>query len=279
MKCIYLTSGGGWDGLKHALESAVRFSGVPVYCISEVDYGIGTHIPVKNYMSYVDKLSNEYGHMWDKDGLHQLGLFSLNRWLVLLDYMEKNTSDEPIYAPDWDVLVFQDLNVALEPFMELPAASLRVGIVGFDNYWQNVHMVKNTEPLKIFLRTVYDLLKKGCNNLHDMGCWTEAVNKGCLQMTDMNKVVNGSYFDPAITYDPGRYHGKDVFQHEQPKNEMEATGHIPSMKVVKWVSGKPYFVLKDTGELVKANTIHCWGPLKGSTAKVLADAVNGRNDP
>lgn len=203
---------------------------------------------------------------------------SVERWLILAEYIDRNPITEPIYTPDWDVLIFQNLPEACATFLAGDGSSSMVGLPGNPNFWQNIHLLVNRRPLDVF-KEVFTRNLVGCSTwLCDMYLWTEAITSSDLKIANLNVVESGSYFCPAITYDPGRYTGNDVFQHVPPQNEGEATGPVPSPKVIKWIHGRPHFLLRSTGEPIRANVVHCWGPLKDRTGELLADAIRGRHD-
>lgn len=259
MIIVYVVPQGGFDGIRYALESAVLYANAPVYCISRENYGIGTHIPLDEFTASARQFDADYPG-------GGLGSLSIQRWLVLADYMEASRAPFPVFSPDWDVMFFQDLVKAYAPFMRYEWTKMGQPANGTAAYSMN-----SMEPL-IRCRQALEQLKTSPGSgwedrliRNDMSLWNVVGSEKPEAVGDLDQIIDGSTFDWSPAMDV-----RDVFVKDSIYN-------MPTKKVV-WKNGKPHYVLKATGELVRLNIMHCWCWFKPQMKSILDCAKRGRTD-
>ena len=157
-------------------------------------------------------------------------MFCMLRWIILRDFMREYNIKECLHI-DSDILIFSDLNKALNPF-----SNYKISLA--HNLALTMH-IKNIEILDEFSK--YLLFKytneNELNKLKDMYYKTDRINNGVAgsisdmdisreffsrvkePIGDLSKIVNDSIFDSAIVYgEPefemlkkGKYKLKKIF--------------------------------------------------------------------
>lgn len=178
---------------------------------------------------------------------------SLARWFVLNKCMEILELDFPIFCADWDMMMFDNLERACEPFLHYDFART-VNHPNLDDS-NAAYLVCKREPLDAFCEIV-EKTNRTCDDpeFHDMAVWREVSKQGRWTYGDLTEIVNGSTFDLGVHCSLGKYRmaGKS--------------------KLVTFRDGHPYFTIDATGELIRAHNIHCWGEYKCREPLLLKQA-------
>lgn len=169
--------------------------------------------------------------------------YSLARWFALRDMAEKQPDIFPVFCSDWDVMIFQDLAKAYEPFLEY---DYTVSIEG--GMSSAAYGVNNFEALDALCNLIEANMTD--KTLNDMEAWARLTRTGNWKVGNLFEIKNDSVFDHNIVS------GGDTYE------------IVDGVKQVVWKDGSPYFKKHDRS-LVKAVTIHCWGPWKSKPAEIL----------
>lgn len=172
--------------------------------------------------------------------------YSLARWFFLRDLTRRNPHLFPVFCSDWDVLVFQDLAKAYEPFMDY---DYTVSIEG--GMSSAAYGVNNFKALDALCNLIEANI--GDKTLNDMEAWARLTRTGNWKVGNLFEIKNDSVFDHNIVC------GGDTYE------------MVDGCKQVVWKDGSPYFKKHDRS-LVKAVTIHAWGPWKSKPAELLRKA-------
>lgn len=173
--------------------------------------------------------------------------YSLARWFVLRDMARNDTEITfPIFCSDWDVMIFQDLGKAYEPFLEY---DYTVSIDG--GMSSAAYGVNNFEALDALCNLIEANMTD--KTLNDMEAWARLTRTGNWKVGNLFEIKNDSVFDHNIVC------GADRFE------------MVDGCKQVVWKDGSPYFKKHDRS-FVKAITCHCWGPWKSKPAELLRKA-------
>lgn len=217
---------GKYDGFNSALACANARANCPVIVIADRPHPMGKLLAetVGNWCSY-----------------------SLSRWFVLLELGRKMPHIFPVFCCDWDVMIFQDLAKAYEPFQD---CDFTVSMDG--NMMSAVYGMNRVEPLE----ALCEVIKRDAKDktLNDMEATARLAREGNWKVGNLFEIKNDSVFDHNIVC------GSERFQMD---------GNV---KRIVWHNQSPYFVRHDGG-LVRANTIHCWGPFKSKPAELLKKAI------
>ena len=190
------------------------------------------------YSSFVDikkaikeesiEFKNKYIHLGKSNPDYEM--FCMQRWIILKDFMKEYNVKECFYI-DSDILLFSDLNEALNPFNKYKISL--VHNLGLSMYIKDVKILEEFSKYLLFKYTN----EKEINKLKDMYYNTNRVNNGVagsisdmdlsrdffsnfnLPVGNLSEIENDSVFDSAIVYgEPefemlkkGRYQMKKIF--------------------------------------------------------------------
>lgn len=226
MNLIYIFWG-SYDGFKSVLACAKARANCPIKVVEN------PQVPIQK------RLAEHVGE-WCS--------YSLARWFVLRDMAgECPTTDFfPVFCSDWDVLIFQDLAKAYEPFLEY---DYTVSIEG--GMSSAAYGVNNFEALDALCKLIEANMTD--KTLNDMEAWARLTRTGKWKVGNLFEIKNDSVFDHNIVS------GGDTYE------------IVDGVKQVVWKDGSPYFKKHDRS-FVKAVTIHAWGPWKSKPAELLRKA-------
>lgn len=256
MTCIFI-AWGNYAGFDDALWCAREFSGVPLHVISETTRGYGVQHDIRDYLP-ASRLAGLTARM---NGLPALNPRSICRWIVLLDFMQRNPHVTwPVFCLDWDVLVFQDLNHAYAPFLNCDFSITAPIEPGSTLQRSAAYAVNHSEPLEVLCHMVDDWIASDqpLDWLNDMSAWSRVADSAnWWSVGNLLEVKNGSVFDANLTDPQGMAWGDGG-------------------KKIVWANGRPHFISLQTGRLIKANALHCWGPYKNKTHDFVCKALTER---
>lgn len=204
-------------------------------------------------IEFLNKLSNRIPR-------GRLDDMAIRRHLVALDHIEKNSLKPPFIFPDWDFMIFRNLNAACEFFEGFDFSTSRFS----DGNSMPAHLVCNVESLREFYRITMEYCDSlsdhdYASNFHDMMLWRDVARSGKFKVENTLESLDG-------VFDPGMHHTSD----KMPIGfEKEADGY----KRIEWKSNAPGFVTVkgecvNGGVWMPANWIHCWGKYKLKTSEL-----------
>lgn len=190
----------------------------------------------------------------------RLDIQAIRRHYIALDYIESHKLRPPFVIPDWDFLIFQNLNEALEPYRSNDYCNF-VYPMG-RTMPASVHF--NVEPLVAFcdntLRLTRELPDMDYAVVEDMYLWKVIGKTGRFKVGNLLEEHNGAVFDGGM---------------HQVEPEFTIYGYTADSDGYKQLyryDRKPAFKKLD-GEFVLANWIHCWGKYKPMTGELLTQFV------
>ncbi|MEI0531386.1 hypothetical protein R4I97_07485 [Brachyspira pilosicoli] len=190
------------------------------------------------YSSFVDikkvikeesiEFKNKYIHLGKSNPNYEM--FCMQRWIILKDFMKEYNIRECFHI-DSDILLFSDLNEALNPFNKYNISLAHN--LGLSMYIKDVKVLEEFSKYLLFKYTN----EKEINKLKDMYYNTNRVNNGVagsisdmdlsrdffsnfnLPVGNLSEIENDSVFDSAIVYGgaefemlkKGRYQMKKIF--------------------------------------------------------------------
>jgi hypothetical protein len=259
-----------YNGYPDALKCAVALSNTEVISIGPVDYSCGSFFDVSRYAEKLKPFNDLYFGKFGNDPLAWIRGHSLMRWFCIGMFCQDQGIDTPIFAPDWDMLIFQDMR---EAEARMDCYDFSVGLAALH--------IKHPSLLMMFYGMAMECVREGKEAFpdvehaarrrtgnatwSDMEIWEVLRSRVGLKKVTVTEVKGGSVFDDIIQVLPGES------ELELDETDVHAFSKRVSKRIV-WEGGRPHFVIKDSGRLVKANTIHCWGNYKMRTAELLKKA-------
>lgn len=237
--------------------AAGEYDGFP-YCVKAAQVRSGCNVTVvecgTNHFSNSIKLNA--GNTWRlvetarklfsrlKPMTAELNTMSQFRWVAAAHVIDKLELEGPYFIPDWDVVVFSDLNQACAELVKLPVSVS----MECDTARSAAYIVNNFKTLKQYCEFMNHAIEnvpygQAQDSYNDMGLWVHFIDRERLPFGNVASIVNNGAFDHNIHCGKGKY----VFDGET--------------KRIIWSNKNPYFQLLD-GTLIKAHSIHCWGNYK-----------------
>lgn len=238
---------GEYGGTLPAVRCAIEHAGCPVYVAALSPIGAGEFHSMVPYTFSEHIRQRLLEHCDGQCG--NLHAHSIARWFVVREMIAKKHVALPVYVFDWDVLIFTNLLKSWIPFGADDYA-VSIEVVNGKPYSTAPSYINRLEPLNAFCATVEWLLRTNApvldnSALDDMMVWS----------------YTGKLFEWRVG-NTAQIHNASVFDHHlMTQNGMFRLGDLG--KRIEWVGGNPHFVHKD-GRLIRANTLHCWGPFKNA---------------
>ena len=190
------------------------------------------------------------------------------RWFCVCFFCQDHGITGPVFAPDWDTLIFQDMVVAesrlgdYDYSVALNAQHVSHPSVLASFYWMAIQCVKRGKGAFRYIKHEPNR-QTGTPTWSDMEIWEVLRARLGLSSVPVGEVRDNTVFDDIIQVFP------DETQFELDESDLHIYSGRVSKRVV-WEQNKPHFILN--GNLVKANTIHCWGNYRVRTAELLERA-------
>ena len=240
---------GIYGGYEDAKFLARKHSGCNVICLDKTDS-----------RAHDREFLKQIGRRGQKS---RLDMTALERHFIVLDHIEANHLEPPFVFPDWDFMVFQNLEQAFIPHMGCDWASS----VHNDGNMMPAHFLTNVDALREFCGITIELInglskEDYLHNFHDMIVWKKVSETGKFKVGNTLEIHDGSAFDCGMQCNSI----KDL----PIAYKAEADGY----KELTWKDGIPFFETLD-GQKVKANWIHCWGKYKTRTKELVAKSETG----
>lgn len=253
---LFFIAWGTYAGFPSAIRCASARANCPIYVVTDTPGAWLPpqvhHVDLKKFHSVNELLTRLLPGGWH-DQSRIARATSLARWFVLRDCITNIGMSFPVFCSDWDIMIFDDLDKACEPFSDYDFART-VNHPNIDDT-NAAYLVCRKEPLDAFCEIVATSTRTADDpEYHDMAIWREVAKQDKWLYGDLTDVVKGSTFDLGIHCSLGKYrmNGKS--------------------KLVTFRNGHPYFTIDATGEQVKAHNIHCWGEYKGREPLLLKEA-------
>lgn len=229
--------------LKYALESAKKFNpnsriillgdNVTIYP-DFIEY-----YEMKEFDKYSDFLEKNYVHLNVSNP--EIEMFCIKRWLVLLDFMEKQKLKK-IFTCDSDVLLFQNVTEDAKNYGKvdfLLANGRSAGLTFFNNI----------KSLEYYKNIVFDFYGKKANKLSkkimisDMSFWKQLNDSKKFKVGEATKITNNAFYDFGFL-SQNHYKGKNDY----------------GIKKLLFKDGLPFGEIN--GSLIRLKVIHFQGPTK-----------------
>jgi hypothetical protein len=235
-----------YPGYKHVLACAKAFAGGRVFSIAKEDQGFAEHVPLQDYYGASNEFRDKFLEVWPEPR-YIWHLNSYVRWFAIRDLMKRSGLDYPVFTPDWDLMIFQNVAEACKPF------SMWECLLGGSAYY-----IRHAGVLDEFCEAAMRALRfREHAHPTDMTIWQRlGINKYLIRRPE-----HGALFDINIHLKQGCQldAGADKFNGRSPKK-------------IYWIDGRPHFMDLASAELVKANCIHCWGSFKEKTGELAGKA-------
>lgn len=253
---LFFIAWGTYGGFPATIKCAASRVNCPIYVVTDTP-------PCKlpNSVHYIDlKKFHAVNRLLDHllpGGWHGQAKIaratSLARWKVLSEAMFLYDLSYPVFCSDWDMMMFDDLGKACDPFAHYDFART-VNHPNLDDS-NAAYLVCRKEPLDAFCDLVGNS-DRTCDDpeFHDMSMWREVAKQGRWTYGDLTDIVNGSTFDLGIHCSLGKYRMNG------------------NSKLVTFRDGHPYFTIDATGDQIRAHNIHCWGEYKNREPLLLKQA-------
>lgn len=234
---------GEYAGFKDVLAAAVARAGCPIVVISDSSNpnvrGV-EHIPVSEY---------KLDHFYEAFKKHTVPwrARSLLRWFVLREFSRRDAVF-PLFCADWDVIILRNLQSSYAPFADCDFTVSR-----FETSSSAAYGINRMEPLDGFCEMLSEWIVNSPEKLiemNDMVAWSALSQINPWNIGDLFTITNGSVFDHNM------HCGRDRFQFDG------------EAKKIVYADYHPNFLSLD-GNLVPANTVHCWGSYKTRTREVI----------
>ena len=245
MNLVYIFPG-YYAGFPDSLRSAQSNCGCPVTVIDHPEtFGV--------WGETISKLSQHCDADWQR--------FAIARWVLLRELIQSGKVKLPVFCSDWDILFFSNLNESMRPFVNFDYCASITHDEGVP-LSSAAYCVNTIEPLNHFCDLIDSIYRNSIPRpeMTDMSAWSEVTNSKKFTVGDLFSIQNNSVFDHNISC------GIDRFQMHNP----DARIAFRTKKIV-WVDRSPFFMRLDKS-LIKAHTIHCWGPFKGKTGRLCKTA-------
>lgn len=248
---IFYSYNGRYSGFKDSVLSARTMGGCPVHVMTDQkDYIRGAIVEDQNQLPVPDDVRN----------IFQYQINGLLRWLAISRFVKKNSILGTIVVFDWDFLLFSNLTEALEPFSAFPLCNSKE----VDSSWNAAWVIRDQALLHDFIPFTFESIRKRqcgdeCVQYNDMAMWNLFIYTHQIPHGNLSDIKNNSVFDHNLHCGHGKY---------------ECDGMA---KKITWKDKRPYFTLLD-GTMIKAHTIHCWGPSKGKTSELITLSGIGNHD-
>lgn len=252
---LFGSVGGKLPQFEFCLKSAVRFSGCPVFWIT--NYPEDAPSFGSKRLDFIELAENHgiYGYLKERSahgpiplgprGLRHLNILSLVRWVAIREAIARGIVALPIMTIDWDLLLMSSMPETFpEQMLKMDVTCAQMNYPGA---CQAPFTINTLRPLDRFLEKSQEYLSRETFQ-NDMVVWTEIYRDG-TQVGDIGAPISGGIFDGNISCSYGLF-----------KTEITNRYNFPT-KIIEWREGIPFFVTTE-GSLVRAHAIHCWLPYK-----------------
>lgn len=229
--------------LKYALESAKKFNPNSKIIL------LGDNVTIyPDFVEYYEiKEFDKYSSFLDKNYFHlnvsnpEIEMFCIKRWLVLLDFMEKQKLKK-FFTCDSDVLLFQNITEDSKNFCKKD-----VVIVNGTNGC--LTLLNEIEVLEHYQKIVFDFYKSKFkkfskkDRITDMSFWKELNDSKKFKVGEATKIIDNAFYDFGFLsqnhYNCENYYG---------------------IKKFLFKNGMPFGEISD--KLVRLKCVHFQGPTK-----------------
>jgi hypothetical protein len=229
--------------LKYALESAKKFNPNSRIIL------LGDNVTIyPDFIEYceMDKF-DKYSKFLEKNYVHlnnsnpEIEMFCIKRWLVLLDFVEKQKMKK-IFTCDSDVLLFQNVTEDAKNYEKFDFVISKGSCA-------HVCFVNNIKSLVEYKNIVFNFYEKSINSknkelrITDMSFWKQLNDSKKFKVGEATKVINNAFYDFGFL-SQNYYKGKN--EH--------------GIKKLLFKDGLPFGEINN--KLVRLKCIHFQGPTK-----------------
>jgi hypothetical protein len=172
--------------------------------------------------------------------------FTITRWLILADYVEKSKIKEPIFTCDHDVISFADWTKEGYRYKD---ADYTYSLVDNFHYSACEGFVNNANVLRAFSEFIIKYFQDGRHpaghEMNDMHAWRKfSVANPKFKWANTIDVVDGAIMDRNVA---------DIYRNYENDGKT---------KLITFEDGRAYCLDTKTGNRVRFLSLHCWGPWK-----------------
>jgi hypothetical protein len=219
-----------------------------------------THINLEDYFSSASEFSEVYKHY--STNPYNYELFCVQRWFVLKEYMKQNNIEE-CFVCDTDVMIYSNIEEALNPFKENDVALLKhndesflLGISflkldsleSFCSYTMNSY--KSDNRVKEFEKRYLEIISKntvgGISDMILAANWLHDTNDE--NYVNLAKIENNTTFDRHVGTPSQVEDDKYKFRHGR--------------KVITWQNNFPHCYSYKYEKDIRFHLLHFQGPAK-----------------
>lgn len=251
---------GMFGGFGNVLKAAKTFSGCDIICASDcLPKDISTTIGVR--WIPLSELEHDYP-IEPPEAMNSIcgvNYASIYRWLAIRAVMVTRDIQCPVFTPDWDCMIFSDIESACAPF-----STCDFGTSFFENNRiVSPGLVNNPAAISDFVKLVHTKTSWGEND-NDMCLWQSVrdSNPGKYRIENMAAPIENGEFGKCV-FDCGMHQIVESCPVKVTKD---------GSKIIEWNNQKPYFRMNDDS-LIRAHLIHCWGSYKSKTGELLKQAI------
>ena len=209
-----------------------------------------SHFSIENYFEQAEKLTSIYKHFSTNTAGFEL--FCLQRWFVLMEFMQKEQINECVYI-DSDILVYDDLTVAQENFRQFGMT-----FSGFSPHTNFVSDVKVLEEFCKFITSTYTQ-KNAAQKLEEK--YNKFIKlRGAGGISDMTFFYDFHQLYPDKLGNITQIHNNTTF--DITINTLVDYENNGDIKKISWKNGKPFCKHIETGNLIMFYTLHFQGAYK-----------------
>jgi len=161
------------------------------------------------------------------------------RWFIIAKLIGCGSLRLPVFCLDRDELLFSELDEACAPFFDTDYAATHDGPIQ-----RAPLLINRLEPLLSFCDYTQTMLKCCAPRLkfqNDMRAWEATTIGFGWRLGNLSLPIKDSVFDNSLGC-------------------AQNCVMVDGGKCIVWKERKPYFVHQDG--LLRAHTLHCWGPFK-----------------
>jgi hypothetical protein len=251
---------GMYPGFSDVLKAAKLFSGCKIVCASDAPPTDPSAMPGIHWVNLLDLEAG--GILTAPEPMMQsigVNFASVYRWLAISALMKLGNIHCPVFTPDWDCMIFSDIEKACAPFL-----TFDFGTSFFENNRiVSPGLVNNREAIDDFCDIVHAKTSWGEHD-NDMSLWQAVrdLHPGKYRIANMAAPVENGEFGKCV-FDCGMH---------QIVESCPVKTNAHGVKIIEWNNRKPYFRMTDES-LIRAHLIHCWGSYKKKTGQLLEKAT------
>lgn len=250
-----------FPGTEYAIRSSLKYSGkrhTTLLGCEKQRTDLCDYAPIKDYSKTKDLFFSKY---YKHKSIHSERFIrlTLSNFFYYYDFCEKNGITEPLCVLDTDVLVFCDLELERQPFLDYdftiskpqgqhdqtPIYFNNPSVLGhFIDFLFGFYSFSNPKFINFFNVTSEICPMALWSYFKNMYYWNRVGNTAEIKEKWEGSLAWGGY--ELTTFD----HNLSI--------DYEGYEHNGKKKVVKFIGDRPYIYNKNLNKNVRFNILHCW---------------------